>query len=56
MYMFFKSDVLPLEKHMHFFFGPWLLVGQFIEISNQMAKSQTPDKKNSNTLLYRVRQ
>ena len=28
--------ILPLEKLMHFFLGPWLLVCQFIDISNQM--------------------
>ena len=28
--------ILPLVKLMHFFLGPWLLVRQFIEISNQM--------------------
>ena len=28
--------ILPLEKWMHFFLGPWLLVCQFIDISNQM--------------------
>ena len=36
--------VLPLEKWINFFLGPWLLVCQFIEISNQMelrAKSET---------------
>ena len=26
----------PLEKRIHFLLGPWLLVCQFIEISNQM--------------------
>ena len=26
----------PLEKWIHFFLSPWLLVCQFIEISNQM--------------------
>ena len=28
--------ILPLEKLLHFFLGPWLLVCQFIDISNQM--------------------
>ena len=28
--------ILPLEKWAHFFLGPWLLVCQFIDISNQM--------------------
>ena len=28
--------ILPLEKWIHFFLGPWLLVCQFIDISNQM--------------------
>ena len=28
--------ILPLEKWVHFFLDPWLLVCQFIEISNQM--------------------
>ena len=28
--------ILPLEKWVHFFLGPWLLVCQFIDISNQM--------------------
>ena len=27
--------ILPLEKLTHFFLGPWLLVCQFIDISNQ---------------------
>ena len=27
--------ILPHEKYVHFFVGPWLLVRQFIEISNQ---------------------
>ena len=28
--------ILPLEKLIHFFLGPWLLAYQSIEISNQM--------------------
>ena len=28
--------ILPLEKWAHFFLGPWLLVCQFLDISNQM--------------------
>ena len=28
--------ILPLVKWIHFFLGPWLLVCQFVEISNQM--------------------
>ena len=28
--------VLPLEKWVHFFLGPWRLVCQFIDISNQI--------------------
>ena len=28
--------ILPLKKLVHFFLGPWLLVCQFIDISNQM--------------------
>ena len=28
--------ILPFVKWVHFFLGPWLLVYQFIEISNQM--------------------
>ena len=28
--------MLPLKKLIHFFLGPWLLVCQFIDISNQM--------------------
>ena len=28
--------ILPLVKWAHFFLGPWLLVSQFIEFSNQM--------------------
>ena len=28
--------ILPLEKLIHFFLGPWLLVCQFIDIFNQM--------------------
>ena len=28
--------ILPLETRVHFFFGPWLIVCQFIEIFNQM--------------------
>ena len=28
--------ILPLVKWVHFFLGPWLLVCQFIDISNQM--------------------
>ena len=31
-----QGQILPLEKWIHFFLGPWLLVCQFIEISNQM--------------------
>ena len=27
---------VPFVKWVHFFLGPWLLVYQFIEISNQM--------------------
>ena len=28
--------ILPLEKRVHLFLGPWLLVCQFIEVSDQM--------------------
>ena len=31
-----RGCILPLVKRVHFFLGPWLLVCQFIEISNQM--------------------
>ena len=33
--------ILPLKKLVHFFLGPWLLVCQFIDISNQL---ETTDK------------
>ena len=31
-----RGSILPLEKLTHFVLGPWLLVCQFIDISNQM--------------------
>ena len=31
-----QGKILILEKRIHFFFGPWLLVCQFLENSNQM--------------------
>ena len=31
--------ILPLKKWVHFFLGPWLLVCQFTDISNQMESS-----------------
>ena len=49
------SRILPLVKQVYFFFGPWLLVCQFIEISNQMelnGKVSNSENKNLfNTLL-----
>ena len=49
--------ILPLKKWMHFFLGPWLLVCQFIEISNQMEPtgevSNVEQKKLFNGLLYK---
>ena len=30
------GQILPFVKWLHFFLGPWVLVCQFIEISNQM--------------------
>ena len=48
--------ILPLEKWVHFFLGPWLLVCQFIEISNQMEPtgelSNVEQKYLYNALLY----
>ena len=41
--------ILPFVKWVHFFLGPWLLVYQFIEISNQMeanGKVLNFEKKN----------
>ena len=31
-----RGWILPLEKWIHFLLGPWLLVCQFVDISNQM--------------------
>ena len=31
-----QGSILPLVKWIDFFLGPWLVVCQFIEISNQM--------------------
>ena len=49
--------ILPLEKWIHFFLGPWFLVCQFIEISNQMEPtgevSNVEQKKLYNALLYK---
>ena len=49
--------ILPLEKWVHFFLGPWLLVCQFIDISNQMEStgevSNVEQKNLYNGLLYK---
>ena len=49
--------ILPLVKWVHFFLGPWLLVCQFIEISNQMEVNGEVTnfgwKNLFNTLLYK---
>ena len=49
--------ILPLEKWGHFFLGPWLLVCQFIDISNQMEStgevSNVEQKKLYNGLLFK---
>ena len=44
--------ILPFVKLIHFLLGPWLLVCQFIEISNQMEVNGHVLKKLYNTLLY----
>ena len=48
--------ILTLEKWIHFFLGPWLLVYQFIDISNQMEStgevSNVVQKNLYNALLY----
>ena len=47
--------ILPLQKWTHFFLGPWLLMCQFIDISNQMEPtgevSSVEQKKLFNALL-----
>ena len=47
----------PLEKRIYFFLGPWHLVCQFIEISNQMEStgevSNVEQKNLYNGLLYK---
>ena len=49
--------ILPLVKSVHFFLGPWLLVFQFIEISNQIEVNghvlNFEQKKLYNSLLYK---
>ena len=49
--------IVPLEKWMHFFLGPWLLGCQFIDISNQMEStgevSNVEQKNLFNGLLYK---
>ena len=49
--------IVPLEKWMHFFLGPWLLGCQFIDIFNQMEStgevSNVEQKKLFNGLLYK---
>ena len=49
--------ILPLEKWVHFFLGPWLLVCQFIDISNQMEStgevSNVEQKNLYNGLLHK---
>ena len=50
--------IIPQEKWIHFFLGPWLLVFQFIEISNQMeptgeVSSNIEQKNLYNALLYK---
>ena len=34
-----QGRILPLVKRLHFFLGPWLLVRQFIEISDHLFKT-----------------
>ena len=49
--------ILPQEKWAHFFLGPWLLVCQFIAISNQMEStgevSNVEQKNLYNGLLHK---
>ena len=50
-----QEQILPLEKWIHFFLGPCLLVCQFIEIYNQMELNDewSLQKRNIyNGLLY----
>ena len=52
-----QGGILPLVKQIHLFLGPWLLVCQLIEISNQMEPtgevSNVEQKHLYNTLLYK---
>ena len=49
--------ILPLVKWVHFFLGPWLLVCQFVEISNQMESNGKVSNLEQiflyNTILYK---
>ena len=47
--------ILPLEKRVHFFLGPWLLVCSFIEISNQMElNGEVWNFEQKNTIPYYI--
>ena len=52
-----RVDPFPRKTDTFFFLGPWLLVCQFIQISNQMEPtgevSNIEQKKLYNALLYK---
>ena len=47
---------LPLEKWIHFFMGPWLLVCKFIEISNQMEATGEVLKNLTKNFMYHIKE
>ena len=52
-----QGRILPLEKWVHFFLGSWLLVCQFIEISNQMELTGEVSKfeQKNYTMFYYIK-